>query len=64
MSTDTASEALLAWEISTRENIVQNLADNPELLALVRTMPFGRSAVRPLVRSLSRGRCANRTKGT
>lgn len=42
MSTDTASEALLAWEISTRENIVQNLADNPELLALVRTMPFGR----------------------
>lgn len=48
MSTDTASEALLAWEISTRENIVQNLADNPELLALVRTMPFGRSAVGPI----------------
>ena len=48
MSTDTASETLLAWEISTRENIVQNLADSPELLALVRTMPFGCSAVGPI----------------
>ena len=35
-SSDTASVALLAWEIENNEKIVKHLADNPEMLALVR----------------------------
>jgi len=36
---DAASQAFIAWEIARNENIVQNLANNPDLLASLRDMP-------------------------